>query len=135
MLSNQWLRRREPGAPPLGSDTMLVSVATTLSLDRASVDGVSAAWANHPTSAGAEPDGATNRYVTTVTVLAGATVEIRLHLHGGSSPTHHRGVTFVHQPLAVDDRVRGHGASGHVRPTRWRSSRCTTPVSVRMPSA
>ena len=84
---------------------MLVSVATTLSLDRASVDGVSAPWANHPTSADAEPDGATNRYVTTVTVRAGATVEIRLHLHGGSSSRRHRGVTFVHQPLAVDDRV------------------------------
>jgi hypothetical protein len=105
VLSNQWLRRKEPGAPPLGSDTMLVSVATTLSLDRASVDGVTTPWTNHATSSGAEPDGATNRYVTTVTVRAGDTVVIHLHLVGGSSSRHHHGVTFVHQPLAMDDHV------------------------------
>jgi hypothetical protein len=42
--------------------------------------------------------------VVTVTVRAGATVEIRLHLRGARpAGTYH--VTFVHQPLANDDRV------------------------------
>jgi hypothetical protein len=105
VLSNQWLRRNERGAPPLGSDTMLVAVTTTLALDGASVDGVSRTWSSHPTSSGDEPDGAMHRYVTTVTVPAGATVEIRLHLRGGRSTSHSHGITFVHQPLANADHI------------------------------
>jgi len=105
VLSNQWLRRRERGAPPFGSDTLLVSVSTTLPVDRASVDGRATTWASHPTSPGSEPDGAVHRYATTVTIPAGATVEIRLHLRGGRPTAARRGITFVHQPLANDDQV------------------------------
>ena len=106
VLSNQWLRRREPGAPPYGSDSLLVSVSTRLSVDGAWLDGRSIRLANEPTAPGAQPDGAAHRYATSVVVPAGGAVEIRLHLHGGASPHGRYVVTFVHQPLANDDRVQ-----------------------------
>jgi hypothetical protein len=104
VLSNQWLRAHEPDAPPYGSDTLLVSVSTSMSLDRAWIDGASTPMSDHATQLGSQPDGVAHRYVVTVTVRAGATVEIRLHLRGARpAGTYH--VTFVHQPLANDDRV------------------------------
>ena len=52
VLSNQWLRVHVPGAPPYGSDTLLVSLSTTMSLDRASVDGASTPMSDHATQLG-----------------------------------------------------------------------------------
>jgi hypothetical protein len=104
--SNQWLRARQPGAPPSGSDTLLVSLATTLRAGSASVDGQPIALGAQSAAPGHEPDGAATRYTTTVTILAGETVEIRVHLAGRGGHGHRDTVTVVHQPTANDDRVR-----------------------------
>ena len=107
VLGNQWRRGHQAGAPPFGSDSVLVSVSTGLTLDQSSVDGTALTMGSSRMLPGSEPDGVAHRYVTTVTIPAGDTVEIRLHLHGGRLVGGHRySVTFVHQPLANDDRVQ-----------------------------
>ena len=84
---------------------MLVSLATSLRAGTGSVDGRATSLDAEPMRSG-EPDGHANRYSTTLTVPAGGTVVLEVHLTGRARSTHSYSLTLVHQPLANDDRVR-----------------------------
>jgi hypothetical protein len=105
VLSNRWLRQRLPGAPPYGSDTLLLSLTSSMVPGRASVDGAPIHLTRVVTGGGPASDQASDRYETTVTVPAGATVVVRLQLRGRPPSRGRWGLTIVHQPLANDDRV------------------------------
>ena len=96
VLSNRDLMEGVVGGRPFGSNSSLVSFYTPLLLDGAQIDGKEVAMTS-------QDDVGTHVYRAFITVVAGGTVEVVLHLHGPIDLSQAYQLTVVHQANVNDD--------------------------------
>jgi hypothetical protein len=98
VLGNRDLMEGRPDPRPLGSNTDYLAVSSGLSLQGAELDG-------RPLAMETRADTDSDTYSAYVTIPAGATVEVRLHLAGTVSIGDGYRLVLAHQPLAADDAM------------------------------